>query len=200
MADRLLTSKGKDCSTLLLWGTYQTGYRLFRRKLARYCAQCRQLYASVAARFFTSAINDFPKCDLLIIIGTSLVVCFYRIQTIVMFKVQPFASMIHEVAEDVPRLLINLEEVGKVSGRDRSRGAQGLDYGEADNTRDVFWKGTADEGIWELAELLNLKDELHQMVDAGWKAIDDRLKASATAIDDKLKAPAATGASDKGKS
>jgi hypothetical protein len=44
--------------------------------------------------------------------------------------------------------------------------------------RDVFWKGTADEGAYEFAELLGLKDELHQMVDAAWKDIDEKVKAS----------------------
>ncbi|KAI6189907.1 NAD-dependent protein deacetylase [Aphelenchoides bicaudatus] len=120
---------------------------------------------NLPARFFTSAINDFPKCELLIIIGTSLVV-------------QPFASMIHEVSDEVPRLLINLESVGKVSKRERAHGVQGLSYDEADNVRDVFWKGTADEGVWELAELLGFKDEFHQLIETSHKELDKKLKAS----------------------
>jgi NAD-dependent deacetylase sirtuin 2 len=80
---------------------------------------------NLPARFFTSAINDFPKCEALIIIGTSLVV-------------QPFASMIHEVSDEVPHLLINLESVGQVSKRERAHGGQGLSYNEPDNVRFVL--------------------------------------------------------------
>ena len=43
--------------------------------------------------------EDFPLCDLLIVMGTSLVV-------------HPFASLIDAVAESVPRLLINREPAG----------------------------------------------------------------------------------------
>lgn len=80
---------------------------------------------NLPARFFTTAINDFPKADLLVIVGTSLVV-------------QPFASMVHEVSDDIPRLLINLEPVGKVSKREKAYGGQGLQYDDSDNTRFVF--------------------------------------------------------------
>ena len=51
-------------------------------------------------RFFSAALADLPKCDLLIIMGTSLVV-------------QPFASMVNQVPKDCPRLLINLTEAGR---------------------------------------------------------------------------------------
>ena len=44
------------------------------------------------------AESDLGECDLLIILGTSL-------------KVQPFASLVGLVREDVPRLLINREQV-----------------------------------------------------------------------------------------
>ena len=49
-------------------------------------------------RFFQLAEVDLAECDLLIILGTSL-------------KVQPFASLVGLVKEDVPRLLINREQV-----------------------------------------------------------------------------------------
>ena len=42
---------------------------------------------------------DFPSCDLLVVLGTSL-------------QVQPFASLISRVGKDVPRLLINNQKVG----------------------------------------------------------------------------------------
>lgn len=49
--------------------------------------------------------EDFPKCDLLIIMGTSL-------------KVQPFASLVDAVPDTTPRLLINREKSGSSSGED----------------------------------------------------------------------------------
>ncbi|NP_001089567.1 sirtuin (silent mating type information regulation 2 homolog) 3, gene 2 L homeolog [Xenopus laevis] len=48
---------------------------------------------------FTQAYQDFPKADLLIIMGTSL-------------KIQPFASLVNIVKPSIPRLLINREKVG----------------------------------------------------------------------------------------
>lgn len=44
--------------------------------------------------------KDFAKCDLLIVVGTSL-------------AVQPFANLIAEVPDSCVRLLINKDEVGK---------------------------------------------------------------------------------------
>uniref|UniRef100_A0A915CC93 Deacetylase sirtuin-type domain-containing protein n=2 Tax=Parascaris univalens TaxID=6257 RepID=A0A915CC93_PARUN len=112
-------------------------------------------------RFFNCAIADFPKCDLLIIMGTSLVV-------------QPFAGMVNEVAGDVPRLLINLTEAGRSGLYEKALGLQGLCYGDKDNHRDVFWQGTCDEGALLLAELLGWKDELVAMIRKEWAAIDKR--------------------------
>ena len=47
-------------------------------------------------RFFKCVRDDFKQCDLLIVLGTSLVV-------------QPFASLIDRVGPHCPRLLINME-------------------------------------------------------------------------------------------
>ncbi|PIO63904.1 transcriptional regulator, Sir2 family, partial [Teladorsagia circumcincta] len=105
-------------------------------------------------RFFQCAISDFPKCDLLLIMGTSLVV-------------QPFASMVNEVSEDVPRLLINKEQAGRAGIVERAMGIQGLCYGTKENRRDVFWSGTCDDGCRRLAELLDWEHELDQLVQEG---------------------------------
>jgi len=48
---------------------------------------------------FFNFVHDFPECDLLIIMGTSL-------------EVEPFASLIDSCGPDVPRLLLNRERVG----------------------------------------------------------------------------------------
>uniref|UniRef100_A0A914W7F9 NAD-dependent protein deacetylase n=1 Tax=Plectus sambesii TaxID=2011161 RepID=A0A914W7F9_9BILA len=71
-------------------------------------------------RFFAHAISDFPKCDLLIIMGTSLVV-------------QPFASMIGEVGNSVPRLLINMTKAGQIGVLEKLSGLPGLHYDSNDN-------------------------------------------------------------------
>ncbi|WKX93633.1 hypothetical protein Q1695_011135 [Nippostrongylus brasiliensis] len=105
-------------------------------------------------RFFQCAISDFPKCDLLIIMGTSLVV-------------QPFASMVNEVSDEVPRLLINKEKAGRAGAVERAMGVQGLCYGMKENRRDVFWSGTCDDGCRQLAELLNWEHELDQLIQEG---------------------------------
>lgn len=56
-----------------------------------------------------------PKCELLIIMGTSLVV-------------HPVAGLIREVDDDVPRLLINLTPAGE-------GGSGGMAFGRSDNAR-----------------------------------------------------------------
>uniref|UniRef100_A0AC35TG04 NAD-dependent protein deacetylase n=1 Tax=Rhabditophanes sp. KR3021 TaxID=114890 RepID=A0AC35TG04_9BILA len=103
---------------------------------------------SLPRRFFLSAIEDAPVCDLLIIMGTSLVV-------------QPFAQLAHEVSDDVPRLLINMTSAGK---RKRDMSEKALKYGEEGNIRDVFWQGTCDNGALELATLLGWKDDLNELI------------------------------------
>uniref|UniRef100_A0A0K0CWV5 Deacetylase sirtuin-type domain-containing protein n=1 Tax=Angiostrongylus cantonensis TaxID=6313 RepID=A0A0K0CWV5_ANGCA len=135
-------------------------------------------------RFFQCVLSDFPKCDLLLIMGTSLVV-------------QPFASLVNEVgliledlacagehfaenrnmrtpfdhndavAEDIPRLLINKEEVGRTSEFERALGFPGLCYGLKDNKRDVFWGGSCDDGCKRLAELLDWEHELDHLIQEG---------------------------------
>ncbi|CAO3690084.1 unnamed protein product [Rhizopus stolonifer] len=104
-------------------------------------------------RFFDH-LSDFEKADLLIVIGTSL-------------QVQPFASLIDDVEDTVPRLLINKELVGchhsKKSGFD-FRWKYGLN-------RDVSYLGSCDEGIEKLAALLGWEKDLEQMYTKGHKKL-----------------------------
>jgi NAD-dependent SIR2 family protein deacetylase len=83
-------------------------------------------------RFGQCAAEDFPSCELLIILGTSL-------------KVQPFASLVSLVKPNVPRLLINRNRVGEDLG---------LDFGEG--TTDVFYGGECDDGARRLCRLANM--------------------------------------------
>ncbi|CAI4233377.1 unnamed protein product [Auanema sp. JU1783] len=124
------------------------------------CVQCEGIVKpditffgeNLPGRFFKCAISDFPKCDLLIIMGTSLVV-------------QPFAGLIGEVAGDVPRLLINLEEAGQIGKSEMA--SEGLCYGHKSNTRDVFLKKKCDDGVKHLAELLDWELELEALIQEG---------------------------------
>lgn len=79
-------------------------------------------------RFFMHREEDMPKCDLLIVMGTSLVV-------------YPFASLQGMVGDRCPRLLVNREKVGD------------LEFGDG-NVRDALHLGDCDDGVLQLAELL----------------------------------------------
>lgn len=72
--------------------------------------------------------------DLALVIGTSL-------------SVQPFASLPEMVMEPTPRVLFNMEKVGRMGSR----------------TDDVLSLGPCDDGIRELAEELGWGDELEEM-------------------------------------
>jgi hypothetical protein len=123
---------------------------------------------SLPALFF-SRLSDFRSCDLLITIGTSL-------------KVQPFASLIDKVADDVPRLLINLEPVGEIDEFETNSSSlfggsyreEGFDFngstrGGKEYARDVKWLGEADKGVRNLARLLGWEDELEDLFEMGRK-------------------------------
>jgi len=98
---------------------------------------------SLPERFFSCLKSDFGKCDLLIIIGTSL-------------TVQPFASLIERVGENCPRLLINMEKSGTGSG--------GLMFDKAANYRDVALLGDCDSGCRKLAEKLGWETDLDDLM------------------------------------
>jgi NAD+-dependent protein deacetylase sirtuin 2 len=93
-------------------------------------------------RFVTCVKEDFPKCDLLIVMGTSL-------------TVQPFASLINRVPSNTPRLLINKEKVGHRSG--------GFKFNKK-NTRDVALINDCDNGVRELAKKLGWDKELELII------------------------------------
>ncbi|XP_069699063.1 NAD-dependent protein deacetylase sirtuin-2 [Periplaneta americana] len=118
-------------------------------------------------RFFLYAQKDFAKCDLLIIMGSSL-------------TVQPFASLIDKVPTNCPRLLINREKAGQ---RDRLMAmlgmSSGMDFDSDKNFRDVLWQGDCDEGCQVLADKLGWGDELRQLVKQEHDRIDREQKEEA---------------------
>lgn len=112
-------------------------------------------------RFFQYANEDFSKCDLLIVMGTSL-------------KVQPFASLIDQVDKNVPRLLINREEVGAYRSDDDAgffpyfyQISGGFDFSKRKNCRDVALLRECDIGVRELVDELGWRDELENLISIG---------------------------------
>ncbi|CAH1126649.1 unnamed protein product [Ceutorhynchus assimilis] len=111
-------------------------------------------------KFHDSVEDDFAKCDLLIILGSSLVV-------------NPFAGLIDLPSSMTPRLLINNEKVGRASGLKSMMGLSGgLEYDKKGNTRDVAWIGDCDDGCQLLADKLGWGDELKALVKAEHEKID----------------------------
>eukprot|EP01100_Stratorugosa_tubuloviscum_P000085 TRINITY_DN1019_c0_g2_i1.p1 TRINITY_DN1019_c0_g2~~TRINITY_DN1019_c0_g2_i1.p1 ORF type:complete len:349 (+),score=170.68 TRINITY_DN1019_c0_g2_i1:63-1109(+) len=98
-------------------------------------------------RFFKCMIEDFPKCDLLIVIGTSLVV-------------HPFASLINKVSKTTPRLLINREKVGHATFY-----SDGFLWDKQNNYRDVAFLDDCQDAIWKFSELLGWRNDLQKLID-----------------------------------
>lgn len=98
--------------------------------------------------FWFGLQEDIPKCDLMIIMGTSL-------------QVHPFASIPNQVKLNVPRLLINNVAVGPFKEFDllRKRG----------QSRDYVYLGNCDDGCLELAKALGLDKELMELYENGHK-------------------------------
>ena len=88
------------------------------------------------SRFFELLQSDFPQCDLLLVMGTSL-------------AVQPFASLIGQVASETPRVLINRERVGEQPMP--IRGPSGPFAFDAVPSRDFHLLGDCDDGVRYLA-------------------------------------------------
>ncbi|OCF30896.1 NAD-dependent histone deacetylase SIR2 [Kwoniella heveanensis BCC8398] len=125
-------------------------------------------------RFFR-LIPELKTCDLLIVIGTSL-------------QVQPFASLVNHVPPTCPRLLINREPVGPFSSLTSSRSMPGgflsdlnkiLDSNKkqsAKMSRDMYWEGDADDGVWRLAEKLGWSGELEEVIEKGKKDLERKYR------------------------
>ncbi|XP_063306728.1 NAD-dependent protein deacetylase sirtuin-2 [Pelobates fuscus] len=132
------------------------------------CEKCNHLVKpdivffgeSLPSRFFSTAKSDFPKIDLLIVMGTSL-------------QVQPFASLVSKVPISTPRLLINKEKTGEGETFFSFLGlGGGMDFDSDKAYRDVAWLGNCDDGCLALAESLGWKAELEELVKKEHAAID----------------------------
>lgn len=100
-------------------------------------------------RFLKQHRQDLAACDLLLVIGTSLVV-------------GPFNSLVGLAAPTAPRLLINREPAGL--SEDLTRGFR---FHKQQNWRDVFFQGEGDEGCRQLVEKLGWASDLEELVAAG---------------------------------
>eukprot|EP01090_Pellita_catalonica_P009202 TRINITY_DN20264_c0_g1_i1.p1 TRINITY_DN20264_c0_g1~~TRINITY_DN20264_c0_g1_i1.p1 ORF type:complete len:240 (-),score=46.92 TRINITY_DN20264_c0_g1_i1:6-725(-) len=120
---------------------------------------------SLPPRFFECVKSDFPKCDFLIVIGTSL-------------QVQPFASLVDRVSESCPRLLLNMEDVG--SGPMMSlmkllgMGSSGFDYSSG---RDAKHLGDCQAAIREFCSMMDWADDLKVLEAAAKKPQESKKKA-----------------------
>jgi len=99
---------------------------------------------SLPPRFSNLTREDFPKCDLLIVMGTSLAVA-------------PFCHLVSDVSETTPRLLINLGDVMISSFR----------FNQPENYRDVFEKTTCDAGVERLVDLCGWTEEFKKILECG---------------------------------
>lgn len=105
--------------------------------------------------FFKLAAEDFPKCDLLIVLGTSLVV-------------QPFASLIGRVHSTVPRLLINREKVAMFTRAKHVMGisTEGFRFHQRSNYRDALFLGDVDAGVEQLSRKMGWEEDLRRLIDS----------------------------------
>lgn len=147
---------------------------------------------SMPERFFELSEKDFPKCDLLIVMGTSL-------------AVYPFAGLVSKVRPDVPRVLVNMEKVNArrdmhIDGiSDAFVGSLLPEFGFdcSENRRDVFIQGKCDDGVQTLADELGMGDELREMAkDCILKDSSESLSVATKAIAASVKNLLGTGSDD----
>ena len=95
---------------------------------------------SLPPRFHECLQRDFATCDLLLVMGTSLVV-------------QPFASLVDRPPRGTPRLLVNRERVGE-----GGFGGGGFQF-DAPGTPDRFFQGDSDDAVAQLVDACGWRAE-----------------------------------------
>ena len=134
-ADKIVAAHGNsfgahciDCKAAMPVDEYNDTVHV--KKAIPRCAACSGIVKAdfvlygepMPDRFFILAEEDLPKCDLLVVMGTSLVV-------------QPFCNLATMVEGWCPRVVINRERVGQDLGIRLS------DDGDAAESRDIFLGG-----------------------------------------------------------
>uniref|UniRef100_A0A3Q3K926 NAD-dependent protein deacetylase n=1 Tax=Monopterus albus TaxID=43700 RepID=A0A3Q3K926_MONAL len=115
---------------------------------------------NLPVRFFSSMKMDFPRCDLLIIMGTSL-------------QVQPFASLVGRYHRSTPFVCSSVQ-ADHLLGLLGFGG--GMDFDSDKAYRDVAHISTCDDGCLALADLLGWKAELEELVKKEHARIDSQDK------------------------
>ncbi|KAG0250719.1 NAD-dependent protein deacetylase sirtuin-2 [Mortierella polycephala] len=116
------------------------------------CIECMAEAESkwVRSKFGSHDLNDFKKCDLLIVLGTSL-------------QVEPFNRLITKVPGKCPRVLINRDRAGE----DIYGGFDFDDKLKYSVQRDALFLGSCDDGVRKLAKLCGWEGALQAMFEAG---------------------------------
>mmetsp|Transcript_121071 Transcript_121071/g.270652 ORF Transcript_121071/g.270652 Transcript_121071/m.270652 type:complete len:564 (+) Transcript_121071:68-1759(+) len=107
---------------------------------------------SLPKRFCDLYLHDLNACDLLLVLGTSLVVA-------------PFNSLVGKANPSAPRLLINREPIGLCENL--LGGFQFHLQGEGANWRDAFYEGNTDDGVLALASALGWSTDLAALIASG---------------------------------
>eukprot|EP00931_Biecheleriopsis_adriatica_P006711 TRINITY_DN108075_c0_g1_i1.p1 TRINITY_DN108075_c0_g1~~TRINITY_DN108075_c0_g1_i1.p1 ORF type:complete len:373 (+),score=80.79 TRINITY_DN108075_c0_g1_i1:50-1168(+) len=110
-------------------------------------------------RFLQLHKDDLSTCDLLIVLGTSLVV-------------HPFAGLVSQAQSRSPRLLINRDSAGTCDKLER--GFRFALQGEGKNWRDVFHQGDCDSGCRDLLKALGWEADLDALIESDGKATVER--------------------------
>ena len=105
---------------------------------------------SMPELFLNSIRPDLARCDLLVVMGSSL-------------KVAPFNHLPSLAQDDCPRVLVNREVAGSWAASVKNR---------QENYRDVFLEGDCDEVCLKLAEALGWKQELLELHRTEHKLLD----------------------------
>ena len=106
---------------------------------------------------------DLRKCDLLLVLGTSL-------------AVQPFASFIDSVPRSTPRVFVNMRREGSGSRGEYEDGGGTHAYGKCGNYRDLLLEGDCDRTITGLCKDLGWLEELRERVrEWGGKGEEERV-------------------------
>ncbi|XP_019618502.1 PREDICTED: NAD-dependent protein deacetylase sirtuin-3-like [Branchiostoma belcheri] len=101
-------------------------------------------------RRFYYYLKDFPVCDLLLVMGTSL-------------EVEPFASIVNSTRGYVPRVLFNRDPVGPF-GRVPLRDTDCAELGDLV------------QGIQRFTRILGWKQAMEELIQKAEKELDDKLK------------------------
>mmetsp|Transcript_23500 Transcript_23500/g.74096 ORF Transcript_23500/g.74096 Transcript_23500/m.74096 type:complete len:433 (-) Transcript_23500:52-1350(-) len=110
-------------------------------------------------RFLQMHRQDLNSCDLLVVLGTSLVV-------------EPFAGLVGQASPSAPRFLVNREAVGTCD--QLRRGFRFHLQEEGQNWRDAWYSGDCDDGCRAFAAALGWEAELSALVESRGTALIPR--------------------------